>query len=268
MKLLADSPLVARVVPARNYDERRDGRRPDLLLLHYTGMTSAEKAIEWLALHPESRVSCHYLVDEDGAITQMVPEELRAWHAGVSHWAGETDLNSASIGIEIHNPGYDLGYRDFPARQMKAVADLSRDIITRNHVLPWRIVGHSDIAPARKGDPGHLFDWRGLAREGVGVWVKPAALLGDDGLAPGSSGAEVAALQLHLWQVGYGVSVHGRYDTFTEQAVLAFQRHWRQALCDGRADASTIATLSALVARITALGGVPRRWRAAPQYAA
>ena len=151
---------------------------------------------------------------------------------------------------------------------MKAVADLSRDIITRNHVLPWRIVGHSDIAPARKGDPGHLFDWRGLAREGVGVWVKPAALLGDDGLAPGSSGAEVAALQLHLWQVGYGVSVHGRYDTLTEQAVLAFQRHWRQALCDGRADASTIATLSALVARITALGGVPRRWRAAPQYAA
>src|SRR5690606_8241728 len=143
------------------------------LVLHYTGMMSAPRAIAWLA-EPASRVSCHYVIDEAGLITQMVAESARAWHAGVGSWAGETDINSASIGIEIQNPGHDLGYPDFPEAQMKAVIDLSQDIIARNGIPSTRVLAHSDVSPGRKIDPGEKFDWAGLHAAGVGHWVAPA----------------------------------------------------------------------------------------------
>src|SRR5690606_19404653 len=127
--------LVGALYPSPNVGDRRNGCRPYLVVLHYTGMASADKAIEWLA-NPESGVSCHYVIDEAGFITQMVPESMRAWHAGVSHWSGESDVNSASIGIEIQNPGHDRGYPDFPPEQMQAVAALCRDIAARRAVLP------------------------------------------------------------------------------------------------------------------------------------
>lgn len=147
-----DSPLVTRVHRACNVEPRRDGTVPTLVILHYTGMSSAEKAIDWLA-RSESRVSCHYVIDEAGAITQLVPEALRAWHAGVSSWHGETDINSRSIGIEIQNPGHADGYPHFPKAQIEAVIALTREICRRHAIAPAGVLAHSDVAIGRKIDP-------------------------------------------------------------------------------------------------------------------
>ncbi len=154
--------------PAVNFEPRRGGLRPSILLMHYTGMASAERAIGWLC-SAESRVSCHYLVSETGRIVQMVREEMRAWHAGESFWAGETDINSASIGIEVHNPGHGSFYPPFPEPQMQAVEALSLDILARHDIRPERVLAHSDVAPARKEDPGEKFPWARLAEAGVAV---------------------------------------------------------------------------------------------------
>jgi N-acetylmuramoyl-L-alanine amidase len=243
------SALAHSFVPAINREPRRGGRRADLLLLHYTGMESAEKALFWLTC-AQSKVSCHYLVDEAGVVTQMVPEGERAWHAGRSHWAGEEDINSCSIGIEIHNPGHGLDHRPFPEVQMRAVEALCRDIIGRNGIEAARVLAHSDVAPSRKNDPGELFDWARLARAGVGLWVEPEPIGDDAGLAPGISGPLVAALQLRLRAFGYGLAVTGDYDLATEQVVTAFQRHWRPLRVDGGADMSTVATLARLEAKL------------------
>ena len=241
--------MVARCVQAANREPRRKGLKPDLLLLHYTGMGSAAAAIDWLT-RAESRVSCHYAVDEHGVITQMVAEEERAWHAGLSHWAGEDDINSCSIGIEIHNPGHQIDYWDFSPRQMDAVEELCADIVRRRRITPGRVLGHSDVAPRRKDDPGEKFDWRRLALAGVGLWVEPAPIGSDTGLDAGSHGeaehTAIAGLQRRLQGIGYGVAANGVYDEDMRRVVLAFQRHWRQALVDGRADASTIETLARL----------------------
>ena len=148
-----DSSLVAEVVPSPNHDERKDGRAPDIILLHYTGMQNAQEALNRLC-SPESKVSSHYFVFEDGRIVQSVQESRRAWHAGDSQWAGETDINSSSIGIEIANPGHDFGYPDFPTRQIAAVIALCRGIIARRGIKPERVLAHSDVAPSRKRDPG------------------------------------------------------------------------------------------------------------------
>src|SRR5579862_2905534 len=145
----SESCVVADVMPSPNFGERKDGRRPDMILLHYTGMPAAAEALERLRM-PASQVSAHYFVFEDGRIIQMVQESRRAWHAGQSSWAGETDLNSCSIGIEIANPGHDHGYPDFPTRQIAAVTALCRSIQTRNTIPAVRVVAHSDVAPARK----------------------------------------------------------------------------------------------------------------------
>lgn len=249
MNFRADSACVACCVAAANYEPRRNGRRPDLLLIHYTGMRSAAGAVDWLT-RAESKVSCHYAVNEQGLITQMVPETLRAWHAGVSHWAGEEDINSCSIGIEVHNPGHHIDYWAFPAAQMTAVEALCVDIVRRNGIPPERVLGHSDVAPQRKDDPGEKFDWRRLAKAGVGLWVEPAPLQGDAGLAHDERGHAVLQLQERLRALGYGVPAHGTYDEATRRVVLAFQRHWRQTRCDGRADASTLVTLSRLEAAL------------------
>ncbi|MCB1464348.1 MAG: N-acetylmuramoyl-L-alanine amidase [Nitratireductor sp.] len=223
-----------------------------MLVLHYTGMVSGEAALEQLCA-AESGVSCHYLVFEDGCIVQMVAEQDRAWHAGVSYWRGETDINSRSIGIEIVNPGHEFGYRAFPDAQIGAVVDLCRDIVGRNPIAPRNIVAHSDIAPDRKQDPGELFPWDRLYRAGVGHWVAPEPFeTGGLALEQGDAGAQVAALQAGLVTYGYGVSESGAFDPATVQAVTAFQRHFRQARVDGVADASTVATLRRLIATLDA----------------
>ena len=153
-----------------NYEDRPEGVEPYILLLHYTGMETMEAAKDRLS-DPESKVSAHYLIDEDGTVFDLVPEEKRAWHAGISFWKGDSDINSSSIGIEIVNPGHEWGYRPFPKEQMHSVLKLCREIMARHDII--HILGHSDVAPERKTDPGELFDWQWLADKGVGIWPDP-----------------------------------------------------------------------------------------------
>jgi N-acetylmuramoyl-L-alanine amidase len=253
--LKADSPLAAAIFASPNFGPRNGGLTPTILLLHYTGLKTAAKAIEVLS-RVDCKVSCHYVIDEAGRITQMVAERDRAWHAGVASWAGETDINSASIGIEIHNPGHVLGYADFPPEQMAAVRDLALDIIARHDIRPERVLGHSDVAPMRKIDPGEKFHWGWLARCGVGHWVEPAAP-GDGGEthAQGDRGAQIAAVQAMLRAYGYGIEASGEFDELTRFVVTAFQRHFRPARVDGCIDRSTVITLERL---IEALPRAPR----------
>ena len=234
------SPLAQRYVAAANREARRNGRAADMLLLHYTGMASAAAACDLLC-SADSGVSCHYLIDEDGAITQMVGEDERAWHAGVSSWQGETDTNSRSIGIEIQNPGHQIGYRDFPAVQMRAVVALCRDILSR-HAIPARnVLAHSDVAPGRKIDPGERFDWALLFREGIGHWVPP-----DVAEARGLTSHELAEFQRLLRDYGYGIDVTGVDDETTRKVTDAFQRHFLPARIDGVPDTAALRTAQRL----------------------
>jgi N-acetylmuramoyl-L-alanine amidase len=232
--------------PSPGTGERRDGKRPDILLLHYTGMASAEAACRRLC-DPDSGVSCHYLVDEHGGIVQMVEEDMRAWHAGQSFWHGERDINSRSIGIEIHNRGHEADYPDFPEAQMAAVIALCRDILGRHAIAPERVLAHSDIAPRRKLDPGEKFDWRRLHEAGIGHWVEPEPVGEDTGLGQGDEGNAVLALQRDLAAYGYDAPQSGTFDAATAATVTAFQRHFRPARVDGRADRSTCVTLGRLL---------------------
>jgi N-acetylmuramoyl-L-alanine amidase len=242
----AESYIVADVVPSPNTDERHGGP-PDMILLHYTGMQDGPSALERLT-NRESKVSSHYVVFEDGRIVQCVPEALRAWHAGVSFWAGQTDVNSRSIGIEIVNPGHDFGYPDFPLRQIAAVIALCKSIHTRHRIPVDRVLGHSDVAPARKQDPGEKFPWELLSESYVGHWVRPAPLtLEGAGLKPGETSEGVRRLQRALRAYGYGIEETGSYGEQTQIVVTAFQRHFRQERVDGIADASTLLTLRALM---------------------
>jgi N-acetylmuramoyl-L-alanine amidase len=243
-----DSFIVSDVVPSPNFDDRKDEKHPDLLLLHYTGMKTGEAALERLC-SSESKVSAHYVVFEDGRIVQCVLEHLRAWHAGVSAWAGENDINSRSIGIEIVNPGHEFGYRDFPMRQIAALIVLCRSILKRHtNVRADRVLGHSDVAPARKQDPGEKFPWHLLHESGIGHWVREAPLnVNGPVLMMGDQGDSVARLQRILGGYGYGIAETGQYDEATRDVITAFQRHFRQARVNGIADASTLLTLRALI---------------------
>lgn len=240
-----DSGLVADLFPSPNIEPRKGGLTPTILVLHYTGLPTVERALDVLS-RPDCKVSCHYVIDEDGRIIQMVAEEKRAWHAGVSYWAGETDINSASIGIEIQNAGHMLGYPEFPAVQMRAVAALARDIAGRHGIRPERVLAHSDVAPGRKIDPGEKFDWAWLAAQGVGRWVAPALLRKEDGAAchEAPSAADVAATRSLLAGYGYKVEPNGPFDLDLKTVLRAFQLHFRPALTDGRLDRSTLDTLS------------------------
>jgi N-acetylmuramoyl-L-alanine amidase len=208
--------------------------RIDMLVLHYTGMASAEAALERLC-DPAARVSAHYVVAEDGTLWRLVDETRRAFHAGISCWEGETDLNAVSIGIEIVNPGHEWGYRAFPEAQMATVEALCRRLVARWPIPPRRVVGHSDIAPSRKADPGELFDWRRLARAGIGLC--PAA---SD--AAWTIRARARALA-DLAAIGYGVSPETE-----EAALVAFQRRFRPSRCDGALDAETDRRLAEIAA--------------------
>ena len=249
-----DSLFVLDLMPSPNHGERRDGRAPDMIVLHYTGMPDAASALSWLC-DPGSEVSAHYFVDEDGRITQLVPEARRAWHAGKAAWGGEADVNSASIGIEIVNPGHEFGYRAFPDEQIEAVIGLCLDIILRHGIAPHRVLGHSDVAPMRKADPGELFPWVVLADAGVGHYVPPQPLGDPAGLALGAEGPAVRALQALLSVYGYDVAASGAFDEATEAVVRAFQRHFRPARIDGVADASTVRTLKRLIDALPDVAG-------------
>ncbi len=241
-----DSPLAARFLASPNRGERRGRGGPDCLILHYTGMPTAEAALKVL-LDPVSELSAHYFISEDGVIDQLVAESDRAWHAGKAWWKGESDLNSASIGVEIVNPGHDGGSPPFPERQIAATIALGRDVCARWGIAPERVLAPSAVAPARKQDPGEAFPWERLWRARVGHWTEPAPLSGGALFAHEEEGPPVRAVQAMLALYGYGVEITGIYDRQTRQAVAAFQRHFRPGRVDGEADASTVATLKALI---------------------
>ncbi|MFM9939666.1 MAG: N-acetylmuramoyl-L-alanine amidase [Hyphomicrobiaceae bacterium] len=248
------SRLVDAVHASPNFEPRRGVTQANMLLLHYTGMHSAAKAIDWLS-RPESRVSSHYVLDEHGVVTQLVAETDRAWHAGLAVWHGETDINSLSIGIEIHNPGHDHGYPDFPEVQMCRLEALCQEIVTRWSIPPERVLAHSDVAPKRKIDPGEKFDWKRLSQRGVGHWVEPEPVDPVDlGCAPESVSPVIAAAQQKLARYGYGVPQTGILDADTRIVVAAFQRHFRPARVDGRLDRSTCVTLDRLLAAVPQYG--------------
>ncbi len=241
-----DSSVASDVIPSPNFGERNNGQVADMIVLHYTGMPDAEGAITRLC-SAGTDVSAHYIVLEDGRIVQTVPEAKRAWHAGIAYWAGATDINSCSIGIEIINRGHDWGYPDFPGRQIAAVTALCRGILLRHDMPMHRVLGHSDVAPARKKDPGEKFPWHSLAHSGVGHWVRPAPVVRGDSIKLGAEGEHVMALQHALARYGYGVSPNGLYDATTMEVVTAFQRHFRPERVDGVTDHSTLTTLRALL---------------------
>ena len=235
--------------PSPNFDTRAGAI--DMLLLHYTGMRSGEAALDRLC-DPAAKVSAHYLIEEDGRVFQMVDEADRAWHAGRSRWAGETDINSCSVGVEIVNPGHEFGYRLFPPEQISVCIELCRGILMRHDITRYRVLGHSDVAPRRKEDPGELFPWQKLWMGGVGFWPSPAFAPEQEGtqLGLGDRGAMTRQLRDDLAAFGYGLSPGERFDDATAATVRAFQRHWRQSRVDGIADPETRAILQHLLARL------------------
>lgn len=220
-------------LPSPNHDDRK-GVKPSLLILHYTGMETAQQALQRLT-DPDSKVSAHYTVDEDGSIYRHVEEDRRAWHAGFSFWQDETDINTHSIGIEIVNPGHDWGYRPFTGAQMKALTPLCKDIMNRWGIEPEFVLGHSDIAPARKQDPGEYFPWHELALHGVGVW--PAS--SDEGMMK----SQAMGIELALHHYGYDPRVKLR------DKLVAFQRHFvPEAFARGQAGEADSLTRNRLYA--------------------
>ncbi len=215
--------------PSPNHDARPAGRMIDMLVLHYTGMRNAEEALRRLC-DPAAKVSAHYLIDEDGAISALVPEGRRAWHAGLSCWAGHSDINGRAIGIELANPGHEFGYRAFPPRQMDALIELCLDILARHPIPGHHVLGHADVAPARKQDPGELFDWASLAAAGIGLWPRPVA----------------GAMDGDLAQFGYDVPGAG-----ARACAAAFQRHWRPEKVDGVMDDECMGLLTGLLDQIS-----------------
>jgi N-acetylmuramoyl-L-alanine amidase len=184
-----------------NVDARPGDGEIDMLILHYTGMRSAKDALDRLC-DPAAKVSAHYLIEEDGAVWRLAAEEKRAWHAGVSFWRGRRELNAFSIGIELVNPGHEFGYRPFPEAQMAALEELGRGIFARHPIPPRHVLGHSDIAPSRKQDPGELFDWPRLARAGIGFWP-------DFATSSAATPDSIAEIQALLVQIGYGSPQNG-----------------------------------------------------------
>jgi N-acetylmuramoyl-L-alanine amidase len=239
----------AEVRVSPNFGPRRDGTRPDIIVIHYTGMETGASAEAWLC-DPVSEVSSHYLVHEDGSIIQMVRESDRAWHAGRGSWRGRADVNSSSIGIEVANGGHAYGSPDFPDGQIDALIALCRDVAARHAIRPERVLAHSDTAPGRKIDPGEKFPWARLHAAGVGHYVEPAPIRVGRCLSPGEHGEAVEALQSMLALYGYGIDITGAFDDATGVVVGAFQRHFRPERVDGIADLSTVETLHRLLAAL------------------
>lgn len=240
--------MIVADAPSPNYGPRAEGKPPKYLILHYTDTQTAFEALRILQ-DPERQVSAHYLVGDDGQVLRLVPEEMRAWHAGKSGWEGETDINSLSIGIEIQNPGHTYGLAAFPDAQMQAVAELCRDVIRRNRILPWHVLAHSDIAPLRKKDPGELFPWQWLAAQGVGLWPQPTEADELDAEDILDDPDEIRSL---FSRYGYDRSVS------LETLVTAFQRHFEPEAFEaeektGKASLNTVKLIKALVRQRLAL---------------
>lgn len=235
--------------PSPNFNDRR--LPLSMLVLHYTGMETGEAAIERLC-DPEFSVSAHYVVEEDGRIFQLVSEDKRAWHAGKGVWRGCSEINSASIGIEIVNGGQDFGLPDFPEIQIQAVLALSQGILARHEIKACDVIGHSDLAPDRKQDPGEKFPWKRFAEAGVGLWPQavPSVL---PPCAPGDAGKAVIALRLALSEIGYGVERSGVYDDALKAVLVAFQRRFRPERLDGLADEETCALIEGLRRQVTSV---------------
>ncbi|MBI3452693.1 MAG: N-acetylmuramoyl-L-alanine amidase [Rhodospirillales bacterium] len=223
--------------PSPNHDARPAGGAIDMLVVHYTGMANGAAALDRLC-DPAAKVSAHYLVEEDGRVFRLVPEDRRAWHAGIAFWRGVRDINARSIGVELVNPGHEFGYRPFPPAQIDAFIGLARAIHARHPIPTRNVVGHSDVAPARKTDPGELFPWRDVARAGIGLWPEERA---DPDAAP-----SIAAARDMLGRYGYETPDG---DAAITTALAAFQRHFRPARVDGALDRETFARLAAAVAR-------------------
>jgi N-acetylmuramoyl-L-alanine amidase len=232
--------------PSPNRDARPAGVAPDTLVLHYTGMRSAEAALARLC-DPAAKVSAHYLVDEDGTVFALIPEAERAWHAGRSWWRGRSGLNDVSVGVEIVNPGHEWGYRPFPEPQMAAVVGLAREIVGRWSIPPWQVVAHSDVAPDRKEDPGELFDWSRLAAAGVGLWPNDD----DARAAVGPAGDEADEARALLAGIGYPLEAQG---VPWPKALTAFQRRFRPGRVDGLPDPGSVSRLRALADLLRRLG--------------
>lgn len=224
--------------PSPNHDARM--RPLSLIILHYTDMSDAEAALTRLC-DPQAKVSAHYFIHRSGAIVQLVDDARRAWHAGVSHWRGETDINSASLGIELDHDGHDNNGRmdAFPEAQMRALIWLLQDLTTRHNIAPENVLGHSDIAPGRKIDPGEAFDWAALNKAGFGLWLTGVKTEDVPPLAEGSTDKAVAPLQKALAAFGYQIEADGHYGPQTAAVISAFQRHFRARQIDGIADAET-----------------------------
>ena len=224
--------------PSPNHDARPQGAAIDMLVLHYTGMKTAEEALARLC-DPAAKVSAHYTIDREGHIFAHVPEERRAWHAGVSFWAGEANVNALSIGIELVNPGHEFGYVPFTDDQIAALIDLADGILARHPIPPRNVLGHSDVAPARKTDPGELFPWKHLAEFGIGMWASP--------LPQGGRGQGEGDFAAALARFGYGVPP--TVDVPLGAVITAFQRHFRPSCIDGVADDECRAILAELLVR-------------------
>ncbi|MAI49783.1 MAG: N-acetylmuramoyl-L-alanine amidase [Rhodospirillaceae bacterium] len=218
--------IIERASP--NANDRPAGACIDMVILHYTGMKTGKAALERLC-DADTGVSAHYLIDEDGTTYRMVAEARRAWHAGSSHWSGAADINDRSLGIEIVNPGHVFGYRAFPETQMQSVEVLLAEVVARHHVPPSRVVGHSDIAPTRKQDPGELFDWKRLADKGLSIWPEAPGDAGDPADAPG-----------RLAEIGYDPKAP------LTDVVTAFQRRFVPAGVNGMLDQDTLAAIAAV----------------------
>ena len=225
-----------RLMPSPNFDARPQGGPIDMLVIHYTGMPTAAEALARLT-DPEAKVSAHILIDEDGTLYHLVAEKDRAWHAGESYWRGTTGLNARSIGIELVNPGHEFGYRPFPEAQMAALVALASALVRRYRIPPYNVVGHSDIAPRRKSDPGEFFDWRRLAWAGVGIWAAESDRCTMD----------ADSMRALLAMCGYET-----VDLLA--SVRAFQRHFRPARVNGRIDFETARLARGLAERIAAIG--------------
>jgi N-acetylmuramoyl-L-alanine amidase len=245
--------LTIQELPSPNFGPRRavDGKvRIRHLVVHYTGMTSCQKALERLC-DPKAEVSAHYLIDEDGAVYQLVSEENRAWHAGKSFWHGVRDINSTSIGVEIANPGHEYGYRAFAKQQIAAFVLLAREIMKRHSITAYNVLGHSDVAPGRKTDPGELFPWETLATEGIGLWPEDTVTL------PGHP--DLMGALRRLSDIGYPVPMTPELgsdvinpDSAVTDVIAAFQSRYRQSLADGFLDIETATRIASVAVRFAA----------------
>ena len=236
--------MAVRDLPSPNHDTRPVGVPIDILILHYTGMKTAQEAIDRLR-DRSAAVSAHYVVDEDGFVLRLVPEDRRAWHAGTSFWRGHHSLNDRSVGIEIVNPGHEWGYRDFPVLQVAAVCDLCLSILSRHPIEARNVIGHSDAAPARKEDPGERFDWEQMARNGVGLFPRDVPDLGTGN--PLRDAVALRPVRAGLAEIGYDVAPEGALDPALSAVLRAFQRHWRPETVNGQADSGTVTRLGAVV---------------------